>query len=217
MTNKYSIFETETNFIPGKEKLQLKKQDEDNFIITNNNSQFKNKLISISKSKFFQNIFSSGNTICFLAAISGNIYYGFVKNSLPSKRLAAFTVLSGLGSIAFQTLELLRSDDKLQDQRKEAIEMWLKDKRNQTLIKYFFTPSQKENIKQDIDGRSENEIPKLYIDQNYNNKNINQSIKNNLKAFFEAVAKQQTHITIMEKIKSYENNLLHCFHKKLIT
>ena len=181
----YSISAAQKNFIPLREGSQLR-ENSNTFIITNNNSQLKNKLISISQSKFFQNIFCPASIFCTVAAVGANIYCSSVKNSPPSKSLAAFIMLSGLGMLATERLCSLKTDNRLQGIQEKSVEYWLGCDGNSAFLAKLFTNDKETSIKEDIKKNPDlKNFLILSIDKNYNNKNINEIIKKNLNTLFE--------------------------------
>lgn len=181
----YSISAAQKDFIPLTEGSQLRK-DYKTFIIKNNNSQLKNKLISIHRSKFFQNIFRPASIFCTVAAVGANIYCSSVSNSPLPKSLVAFIMLSGLGMLATERLCSLETDNRLQGIQKNSVNYWLGRDGNSAFLKKLFTNNEEEIIKEDIKGNPNlKNFLILNIDKNYNNKNINEIIKKNLNTLFE--------------------------------
>lgn len=181
----YSISAAQKDFIPLTGGSQLRKNS-NTFIITNNNSQLKNKLISIPRSKFFQNIFRPASIFCTVAAVGANIYCSSVSNSPLSKSLVAFIMLSGLGMLATEILCSLETDNRLQEIQGGYVKYWLDCNGNSAFLAKLFTNYTEKSIKDDIKKNPNlKNFLILNIDKNYNNKNINEIIKNNLNTLFE--------------------------------
>lgn len=180
----YSISAAQKDFIPLTEGSQLRR-DSSTFIFTNNNSQLKNKLISISQNKFFQNIFRPASIFCTVAAVGANIYCSSVKNSPLSKSLVAFIMLSGLGMLATERLWSLETDNRLQGTQEKLVTYWLGRDDYSAFLAQLFTDNKEESIKKDIEKNPDlKNFLILNIDKNYNNKNINEIIKKNLNTLF---------------------------------